>query len=164
MNYCYMQAFQWFPFLSTQQPSRDPRTVWTSVTIANLAIRYNWKVTGARLTSADFGIALHVRYRPSDRRLSTKLVPTLADKECLVISAKDPYGRILGFLHRSCYYFFQVAPQRKEIGDYPENGYSDFNWILVIYGDNRLKDIRHGGILRKQPYACKIMKRETQTY
>jgi hypothetical protein len=27
-----------------------------------------------------------------------------------VVSVTDPYGRILGFLDRSCYYFFQVAP------------------------------------------------------
>jgi hypothetical protein len=24
---------------------------------------------------------------------------------------RDPYGRILGFLDRSCYFFFQLAPQ-----------------------------------------------------
>jgi hypothetical protein len=28
-----------------------------------------------------------------------------------VVSAKDPYCRILGFLDRSRYVFFQVAPQ-----------------------------------------------------
>jgi hypothetical protein len=28
-----------------------------------------------------------------------------------VVSATDPHGRILGFLDRSRYYFFQVAPQ-----------------------------------------------------
>jgi hypothetical protein len=37
-------------------------------------------------------------YRPSDRRLSAKLVPTFADRVCRVVSATDPYGRILGFL------------------------------------------------------------------
>jgi hypothetical protein len=37
-------------------------------------------------------------YRPSDRRLSTKLVPTLADRGCHVVSVKDPYSRNLGFL------------------------------------------------------------------
>jgi hypothetical protein len=41
----------------------------------------------------------------------TKLVPTFADRECRVVSSSDPYGRILGFLDRSSYYFFQVAPQ-----------------------------------------------------
>jgi hypothetical protein len=40
-------------------------------------------------------------YRPSDRRFSAKLVPTFADRGCHVISMKDPYGRILGFLDRS---------------------------------------------------------------
>jgi hypothetical protein len=43
-------------------------------------------------------------YRPSDRRLSAKLVPTFADRGCRVVSATDPYGRILGFLDRSRYF------------------------------------------------------------
>jgi hypothetical protein len=49
--------------------------------------------------------------RPTDRRLSAKLVPTFVDRECHVVSATDPHGRILGFLDRSRYSFFQVAPQ-----------------------------------------------------
>jgi hypothetical protein len=28
-----------------------------------------------------------------------------------VVSVTDPYGRILGFLDRSGYYFLQIAPQ-----------------------------------------------------
>jgi CBS-domain-containing membrane protein len=39
-------------------------------------------------------------YRPSDRRLSEKLVPTFADRGCHVVNVTDPYGRILGFLDR----------------------------------------------------------------
>jgi hypothetical protein len=39
------------------------------------------------------------------------LVPTFADKGYRVASATDPYSRILGFLDRSRYFFFQVAPQ-----------------------------------------------------
>jgi hypothetical protein len=49
--------------------------------------------------------------RPSSRRMSVKLVPTFADGRCCVVGAADPNGRILGFLHRSRYYFFQLAPQ-----------------------------------------------------
>jgi hypothetical protein len=48
-------------------------------------------------------------YRPSDRRLLAKLVPTFADKEYRVVSAADPYGRILIFQDRSRYFYFQVA-------------------------------------------------------
>jgi hypothetical protein len=47
----------------------------------------------------------------SDRRLSAKLVPTFADRGCCMVSATDPHGHIFGFLDRSHYYFFQVAPQ-----------------------------------------------------
>jgi hypothetical protein len=43
-------------------------------------------------------------YRPSDRRLSTTLVPTFADRGCRVISATGPYCCILGFLDRSRYF------------------------------------------------------------
>jgi hypothetical protein len=39
-------------------------------------------------------------YRPSDRRLSAKLVATFADRGCRVVSATDHCGRILGFLDR----------------------------------------------------------------
>jgi hypothetical protein len=36
--------------------------------------------------------------RPSDRRLSAKLVPTFEDRRCHVVSVTVPYGRILSFL------------------------------------------------------------------
>jgi hypothetical protein len=39
------------------------------------------------------------------------LVPTFAGRGCHVIGVTDPYGRILGFLDRSRYFFFQVTPQ-----------------------------------------------------
>jgi hypothetical protein len=50
-------------------------------------------------------------YRLSDSRLSAKLVPTFADRECHVVRVTGPYFRILGLLDRSRYFFFQVAPQ-----------------------------------------------------
>jgi hypothetical protein len=43
-------------------------------------------------------------YRPSDRRLSAKLVPTFVDRGCHVVRVTDPYGHILGFLDRSRYF------------------------------------------------------------
>jgi hypothetical protein len=50
-------------------------------------------------------------HRPSDRRLSAKLVPTFADRGCQLVSVTFPYGRILRFLEQSRYSFLQVAPQ-----------------------------------------------------
>jgi hypothetical protein len=50
-------------------------------------------------------------YQQSDRRLSVKLVPTFADRGRHVVSVTNPYGGILDFLDRSCYFFFQVAHQ-----------------------------------------------------
>jgi hypothetical protein len=43
-------------------------------------------------------------YRPRDRRVSAKWLPTFADRGCHVVSVTDPYGRILGFLDRSRYF------------------------------------------------------------
>jgi hypothetical protein len=54
---------------------------------------------------------LNPRANYTDRRLSTKLVPSFADRGCRVVSATDPYRGILGFLDRSSYFFFQVAPK-----------------------------------------------------
>jgi hypothetical protein len=50
-------------------------------------------------------------YRSSDRRLSKKLLPTFADRECHVVSVTDPYGRILEFSGQEPLLFYQVAPQ-----------------------------------------------------
>jgi hypothetical protein len=50
-------------------------------------------------------------YQPSNHRFSAKLVPTFTDRGCHMVSAMDPYSRILGFLDCSHYFFFQVAPQ-----------------------------------------------------
>jgi hypothetical protein len=50
-------------------------------------------------------------YRPSNRRLSVKLVPIFEDTGGPVVNVKDLYGSILGFLDRSLYFFIQVAPQ-----------------------------------------------------
>jgi hypothetical protein len=50
-------------------------------------------------------------YRPSDRRLSAKLVPNFTDRGCPVVSTTDPYSHILDILDRSCYFFFQVRRQ-----------------------------------------------------
>jgi hypothetical protein len=43
-------------------------------------------------------------YRPGDRRLSAKWLPTCADRRCHVVSVTDPCGRNLGFLDRSRYF------------------------------------------------------------
>jgi hypothetical protein len=46
-------------------------------------------------------------YRPNDRGLSVKGLPTFADRGCHVVSATDPYGRILDFLDSSRYFFIK---------------------------------------------------------
>jgi hypothetical protein len=53
---------------------------------------------------------LSLRANHTIRRLSAKLVPTFADGGCYMVSVMDPYGCILRFLDRSCYFFLHVAP------------------------------------------------------
>jgi hypothetical protein len=48
--------------------------------------------------------------RPSDRRLSAKLVPTFANIECHVVRVTDPYGRILGLIWDSQNKIFRPLP------------------------------------------------------
>jgi hypothetical protein len=43
-------------------------------------------------------------YRPSDRRLSAKLVPTFTDRGCHKVSVMVPYGRILRFIDTTFYF------------------------------------------------------------
>jgi hypothetical protein len=50
-------------------------------------------------------------YQLSDLLLSVKLVPTLSERGCHVVSVTDPYSRNFDFLDRRRYFFFQVAPQ-----------------------------------------------------
>jgi hypothetical protein len=66
-------------------------------------------------------------YPPSNCRLSAKLVSTFADRGSHVVRVTDPYGRILGFLDRSSYFFFQVAPQLYS------RGWVDPNICTMLY-------------------------------
>jgi hypothetical protein len=83
---------------------------------------------------------------PTERPpLVGEVVPTLADRGCCVVSATDPPGGMLGFLDRSRYYFFQVAPQLSSRGqglrkhvDYVFIVFHDRNRVTIyIQGDTR---------------------------
>jgi hypothetical protein len=47
------------------------------------------------LTAFSYFFVIKFAYRPSNRRLSSKLVPTFADRGCRVVSATDPHGRLV---------------------------------------------------------------------
>jgi hypothetical protein len=55
-------------------------------------------------------------YRPSDSRLSAKLVPTFEDRGCQVASVTDPSCRILRFLDRSRYFSESLVAPGIEFG------------------------------------------------
>jgi hypothetical protein len=73
--------------------------------------QYNVHYSIHNIANFSLQLYLHELYRQSDRCLLAKIVSTFADRGCHVVSVTDPYGRILGFLDRSRYFFFQVAPQ-----------------------------------------------------
>jgi hypothetical protein len=62
-------------------------------------------------------------YQPSDLRLSARLVPIFADRRVSHSQCGQSYGRNLGFLGQSRYFFFQLAPQlysRGWVGPVPD--------------------------------------------
>jgi hypothetical protein len=60
-----------------------------------------WKFSKKTNKQAPWSESASELYRPSDRLLSAKWLPTCADRGCHVVSVTDLYGRILGFLDRS---------------------------------------------------------------
>jgi hypothetical protein len=84
----------------------------------NLFIKYAvysllfWHKFGTYYTSKLNSVAwVRERTIPTERPpLVSEVVPTSADRGCRVVSVTDPRGHNLGFLDRSRYFFFQVAP------------------------------------------------------
>jgi hypothetical protein len=68
------------------------------------------KKTAYRILVGGNSVSL-VRMRTIPTERPPLVVPIFADRGCRVVSATDPQSRIVGFLDRSRYYFFQVAPQ-----------------------------------------------------
>jgi hypothetical protein len=79
-------------------------------------------------------------YRPSYRRLWAKLVPTFSDRGCHVVCLTDPYGRILGFIERSRYVFFQIGPQL-----YSRGWWTPFQTLLLRKSGSAGNRIRTSG-------------------
>jgi hypothetical protein len=66
-------------------------------------------------------------YRPSDRLLSAKLAPTFAVTGRHVVRVTDLYGRNLGFLDRSrFFFFFQVVPHEAERTPFQTHYFSEY--------------------------------------
>jgi hypothetical protein len=81
--------------------------------LSEKSVNISWfsHIMNISITTNNKLCSLSELYRPSYRCLSANLVPTFADRGCCVVSTTNPYGRIIGFLDRSHYFFFQVAPQ-----------------------------------------------------
>jgi hypothetical protein len=75
------------------------------------ALSNEW--TGLETKTKLHGLSPQANYtdRLSDRRLSAKLIPTLADRGCRVVSATiPPQSLILGFIDRRRYLLL-ISPQ-----------------------------------------------------
>jgi hypothetical protein len=81
-------------------------------------------------------------YRPSDRRLSAKLVSTFVDRGCHEVRVTDPYGRILGFLDRLTFKYYQKAV------------------CVHLSGKNRIMRQKHITALSKLKIKIKIKMKE----
>jgi hypothetical protein len=71
-------------------------------------------------------------YRPNDRRLSAKLMPTFADRGCHVVNVTDAYGSILEFLDRherfyiANYHLYRIDKTKTKLhGLSPRANYTD---------------------------------------
>jgi hypothetical protein len=65
------------------------------------------------------GVSPRTNY--TDHSLSAKLVPTFADRGCLVVSVTDPYCRILAFLDHPMSKGRPGERGNKSAGNYPSN-------------------------------------------
>jgi hypothetical protein len=100
--------------------------------------------------------------------------PTFADRGCRVVGVTDSHGRILGFLDRSHYYFFQAASQlysRGRVDPVPHSlflrksgsaGTSEFvtrnSWPLDHRGD---QDAKHCQLIKEQNVKSRCYVRHT---
>jgi hypothetical protein len=66
--------------------------------------KYLITITETRYKKKSWSESSSELYRPSDRLLSAKRLPTFVDRGFHVVSLTDPYGRILGFLDSSRYF------------------------------------------------------------
>jgi hypothetical protein len=73
-------------------------------------------------------------YRPSDRRLSAKWLPTFPDGGHHVVSVTDPYGRIFGFLDRSRYFSIKQLLSSTHEAVWTPFQTQYFFFILVVPG------------------------------
>jgi hypothetical protein len=64
-------------------------------------------------------------------------MPTFADRGCHRVSVTDAYDRTLGFLDRSRYYFFHVAPQSLTVREEHRLEVFENRVLRRIYGPKR---------------------------
>jgi hypothetical protein len=116
--YIYIYTYIYIYIIASLQESAQRITIyikfqnhWVSGHCPSSGVLNNWRTTLRKLDlfpssrkgrerETPWSYSASELYRPSDRRLSAKLMPTFAGRGCRV-SAADPYSHNLGFLDRS---------------------------------------------------------------
>jgi hypothetical protein len=89
---------------SESQPPPPLTIIQTIATVKSSQLTHECCFSPYQTKKTPWSESVSELYRPSDRCLSAKWLPTFADKGWHVVSVTDPYGRILGFLDRSRYF------------------------------------------------------------
>jgi hypothetical protein len=91
---CLIITFElkWVSFITTSQLKRRE----VAVRFLIVEICFAATMTSNKKTFRGFSPQSEL-YRPSDRRFSAKLVPTLADRGCRVVSSTNPHGHQFWF-------------------------------------------------------------------
>jgi hypothetical protein len=100
--FLYATIFLWPNRITVPSPSLPLTAYWCCCT------EFHYDKTYAHIKQTPRPSSTSELYRPSDRRLSAKLVPTLADRGCCVVTAVN-----FGFPDQSRYFSIQAAPQKK---------------------------------------------------
>jgi hypothetical protein len=93
-----------FPIYEITIPPKAYKTILLSCVFETGLSFVSLRVSRGKKTKTPWSVSASELYRPSDRRLSAKRLPTFAHRGCHVVSVTDPNGRILGFLDRSRYF------------------------------------------------------------
>jgi hypothetical protein len=114
-NASWLQYFVWDLITADLNGQEQICVAWTEIwhrwVLVHRGTYSNHKSYHSVKNNTSWSESASELYRPSNRRLSAKWLPTCADRGCHMVSVMDPYGRILGFSRQEPLLFYQVAPQ-----------------------------------------------------
>jgi hypothetical protein len=137
-----------YQFLYTRliQKSVFTRLIWYQSGLGlNNSVQFavKFSLLSSLLHSKNSVASVHKRTLPTERPplVSEVSANFFADRGCHVVSVTNPYGRILAFLDRSRYYFFQVPPQLYSRG-WVDTVSDQYFFLFPVMLGNRTRDLR----------------------